>query len=260
MRLASDTNPAAPLANPAFTTTSDGEPERYADYKVIRRNGAVVGFEPDKIAVAVTKAFLAVSGGTGAASAGIREKVAIITQAVVNALLRRHPSGGTFHIEDIQDQVELALMRGGEQQVARSYVLYREERAQERQKRVQEAAEARAPKIHVMVGGAKEPLDTDKLERLLEDSCKGLGDGVNPKKILEATLKDLYDGVPIEEVHKCAILAARMLIEQDPDYTYVSARLLLHTIRREVLGYEATHAEMAKGYAEYFPTYIHQAI
>src|SRR5438067_6352836 len=128
MRLASDIHPAAPLAAPILgeeATTSAAE--RYADYKIIRRNGAVVGFEPDKIAVAVTKAFLAVYGNTAAASAGVRDKVSLITQSVVGSLMRRHPAGGTFHIEDVQDQVELALMRGGEHQVARSYVLYRED-------------------------------------------------------------------------------------------------------------------------------------
>ena len=102
---------------------------RYAEYKVIRRNGAVVGFEPTKISVAVTKAFIAVNGGTGAASARVRELVAGLSEQVVAALMRRQPLGGTFHIEDIQDQVELALMRSGEHDVARAYVLYREERA-----------------------------------------------------------------------------------------------------------------------------------
>lgn len=145
MRLASDINPAAPLPNPVLSEEGGTSPERYADYKVIRRNGAVVGFEPDKIAVAVTKAFLAVAGGTAAASAGVRDKVHGVTQSVVSALVRRHPSGGTYHIEDIQDQVELALMRAGEHQVARSYVLYREERARERAARALEAAEAASP-------------------------------------------------------------------------------------------------------------------
>ena len=126
MRLASDINPAAPLPNPILGEAGTTPQERYADHKIIRRNGAVVGFEPDKIAVAMTKAFLAVSGNTAAASAGVREKVRSLTEAVVQALIRRHPTGGTFHIEDIQDQVELALMRAGEHQVARSYVLYRE--------------------------------------------------------------------------------------------------------------------------------------
>src|SRR5438477_5078715 len=260
MRLSSDINPAAPLPNPILGETDTTAQERYADHKIIRRNGAVVGFEPDKIAVAMTKAFLAVSGNTAAASAGVRDKVQLLTEAVVQALVRRHPAGGTFHIEDIQDQVEPPLLRSGEHQVARSYVLYREERARERAKRVQEAAEARAPAIHVMVGGGKEPLDTPKLEALLASACAGLGTDVDAKKILDATLRDLYDGVPIEEVYKCAILAARMLIEQDPDYTYVSARLLLHTIRREVLGEDVTQEEMSHRYNEYFPTFISQGV
>ncbi|HEX4943422.1 MAG TPA: ATP cone domain-containing protein, partial [Usitatibacteraceae bacterium] len=260
MRMVSDVKPTTPLPDPVQSEEGVNLPERYADYKVIRRNGAVVGFEPDKIAVAVTKAFLAVAGGTAAASAGVREKVHGVTQAVVNALVRRHPAGGTYHIEDIQDQVELALMRAGEHQVARSYVLYREERARERAARAQEAAQARQPKLHVTVNGGKVPLDLASLEALIVSACQDLGDAVEPGTILDATLRDLYDGVPIEEVHKCAILAARMLIEQDPAYTYVSARLLLHSIRREVLGEEVAHEQMASRYAEYFPTFIQQGI
>jgi len=263
MRLSSDINPAAPLAHPILGEESPQvAAERYADYKIVRRNGSVVGFEPDKIAVAMTKAFLAVQGNTAAASAGVRDKVQALTQAVVQSLMRRHPAGGTFHIEDVQDQVELAMMRAGEHQIARSYVLYREERARERAKRAQEVSEAQKPSIHVTIGGAREPLDTAKLEALIASACEHLhaGSEVEPKKILDATLRDLYDGVPLEEVHKCAILAARMLIEQDPDYTYVTARLLLHTIRREVLGEEVTQAEMSTRYAEYFPTFISQGV
>ncbi len=261
MRLASDILPQAPLSSRNLGDEEGTTPkDRYADYKIIRRNGAVVGFEPDKIAVAMTKAFLAVVGSNAAASAGVRDKVQALTESVVQALMRRQPAGGTFHIEDVQDQVELAMMRAGEHQVARSYVLYREERARERAKRVQEAAEEQKPKIHVMVGDAREPLNLAALEALITSACQGLGDAVEPKKILDATLRDLYDGVPLEEVHKCAILAARMLIEQDPGYTYVTARLLLHTIRREVLGEEVSQAEMATRYAEYFPTFIGQGV
>jgi ribonucleotide reductase alpha subunit len=263
MRLSSDIHPAAPLANPILGEENTQPQDRYADYKIIRRNGAVVAFEPDKIAVAMTKAFLAVSGNTAAASASVREKVQALTQSVVAALMRRQPAGGTFHIEDVQDQVELALMRSGEHQVARSYVLYRDERARERAKKIQEAdAAAQKPAIRVTVGGVKQPLDVAKLEALIASACEHLHEGaeVEPKKILDATLRDLYDGVPLEEVHKCAILAARMLIEQDPDYTYVTARLLLHTIRREVLGEEVTQAQMTTRYAEYFPEFIQQGV
>src|SRR5512134_65585 len=147
----------------------------YADHKVIRRNGAVVGFEPAKISVAMTKAFLAVNGAQGAASARIRELVTGLTDNVVAALLRRQPQGGTFHIEDIQDQVELALMRSGEHDVARAYVLYREERtrarAAEKTAREREATQA---VLHVVDNGARRALDLDGLKRLLESACEGL--------------------------------------------------------------------------------------
>src|SRR5688572_24732461 len=174
-----------------------GSPARgpYADYKVIRRNGAVVGFEPGKISVAMTKAFLAVNGSQGAASARIREQVAGLTDGVVNALIRRQPQGGTFHIEDIQDQVELALMRSGEHDVARAYVLYREERAKAR---AQEKTAKSETGVHVVDGGLRKPLDRQALARLIESACQGLADA-SPQAILESTLRDLYDGVPMEE-------------------------------------------------------------
>ena len=236
-----------------------GTPARspYADYKIIRRNGAVVGFEPGKISVAMTKAFLAVNGSQGAASARIRTVVADLTETVVNALLRRQPQGGTFHIEDIQDQVELALMRSGEHDVARSYVLYREERAKAR---AEEKRQARAStELHVVENGARKPLDRARLQRLVESACEGLADA-SPDAILEATLRDLYDGVPMAEVRKSSVLAARALIEKDPAYSFVTARLLLDTIRLEVLGEEAGQAEMETRYASYFPQFIEQGI
>src|SRR5512139_2780375 len=143
----------------------------YADYKILRRNGAVVGFEPAKISVAMTKAYLAVGGSQGAASARIRELVADLTGIVVGALLRRQPQGGTFHIEDVQDQVELALVRAGQHDVARSYVLYREERARERAKsKAQEKPAADSgggPQLHVVDNGTRRPLDLDALDQLL---------------------------------------------------------------------------------------------
>ena len=119
MQIAQDNAATAPELAVSLPDGNREARSRYADYKVIRRNGAVVGFEPGKISVAVTKAFLAVNGSQGAASARIRELVAGLTEAVVAALMRRQPQGGTLHIEDIQDQVELALMRSGEHDVAR---------------------------------------------------------------------------------------------------------------------------------------------
>ncbi len=229
----------------------------YSDYKIIRRNGAVVGLEPAKISVAMTKAFLAVNGSQGAASARIREMVSGLTEAVVGALIRRQPQGGTFHIEDIQDQVELALMRSGEHDVARSYVLYRDERAKARAQ--EKTASKNEPGIHVVENGQRRPLDQMGLQRLVSAACDGLADA-KPEAILDTTLRDLYDGVPLDEVRKSAVMAARALIEKDPAYSYVTARLLLNSIRLEVLGQEASQAEMETRYAVYFPQVIARGI
>ena len=231
----------------------------FADYKVIRRNGSVVSFEPSKIAIAVTKAFLAVNGGQGAASARVRELVEQLTQSVVRALLRSRPNGGTFHIEDIQDQVELALMRGGEHNVARAYVLYREKRTQERGHDAVEAPNGSLG-LSVTDGGVTRPLDMVALRDIIESACANLGDAVSAEPIVAETVKNLYDGVPMSQVYDSAILAARTMIEKDPAYSQVTARILLHTIRREILEEEVTQAEMGTRYAEYFPTFIKRGV
>ena len=240
----------------AMTTTDS----RYEQYKVIRRNGAVVGFEPAKITIAVTKAFLAVNGGQGAASARIRDEVAKITDVVVAALMKRKPEGGAIHIEEIQDQVELALMRGGEHEVARAYVLYRERRAQERaQEKAQKRGQPESTTITVVENGVSKPLDLERLATLVKESCSGLAEA-EPERILKATLKDLYNGVAMEEVRKCVVLAARTLIEKDPAYSFVTARLLLDSLRHEALGEEATQADMAVKYPEHFPHFIQHGV
>ncbi|WP_370263311.1 ribonucleoside-diphosphate reductase subunit alpha [Limnobacter sp.] len=244
------------MASQQDTRAANGD-SAYANYKIIRRNGAVVGFEPGKIAVAMTKAFLAVNGGQGAASARIRELVEQLTAGVVNALVRRQPSGGIFHIEDIQDQVELALMRSGEAEVARAYVLYRERRAQERAaKQVEQATQNQ---LNVIDGDITKPLDVPALQALIESAATGL-ENIDTAHLLKETLKNLYDGVKVDEVYKSAILSARAMIENDPSYTLVTSRLLLHTIRKEIIGREIAQDEMAQVYPEYFPQFIKKGV
>ena len=228
-------------------------------YQIIRRNGAVVPFEPTKIAVALMKAFLAVHGTQGAASASVRETVDGLTQAVVRALMRSRPGGGTFHIEDVQDQVELGLMRSGHHEVARAYVLYRERRSSERAAQQEKAAPG-APSLHVTENGQRVSLDLQRMQQIIAAACQGLGQDVKPEPIVAETMRNLYDGVPIEEVYKAAILAARTLIEKDPDYTYATARLLMHTIAKEVFGAEVTQAEMGQHYQECFPALIKKGV
>nr|WP_233249839.1 ribonucleoside-diphosphate reductase subunit alpha [Limnohabitans sp. Bal53] len=230
-------------------------------YQIIRRNGAVVPFEPNKIAVAMMKAFLAVHGTQGAASASVREVVEELTQNVVRALMRSRPGGGTFHIEDVQDQVELGLMRSSNHEVARAYVLYRERRTQERSQQPQAVAAApQEPALHVTDQGKRIALDLNYLKSLMVNACAGLGQDVSPEPILAETMRNLYDGVPMEEVYKASILASRTLIEKDPDYTYVTARLLMHTIAKEILGKEVTQNQMAEEYINYFPQFIKKGI
>ena len=228
-------------------------------YQIIRRNGAVVSFEPNKIAVAMMKAFLAVHGTQGAASASVRETVDVLTQQVIRAMVRSRPGGGTFHIEDVQDQVELGLMRGGHHEIARAYVLYRERRTQERAKQVESVRPA-APTLHVLENGQRVALDLVQLQSRIETACANLGADVKADPIVAETMRNLYDGVPMDEVFKASILAARTLIEKDPDYTYATARLLFHTISREVLGRDVAQADMAEAYADYFPGFIRKGV
>ena len=230
-----------------------------AHYQIIRRNGAVVPFEPNKVAVAMMKAFLAVHGTQGAASASVRETVESLTQSVIRALVRSRPAGGTFHIEDVQDHVELGLMRGGHHEIARAYVLYREKRTQERaQKTTQETP--KAPQLHALDGGKKVVLDLEKLRGLIETACANLDPDIKSEPIMAETMRNLYDGVPMEEVYKASVLAARTLIEKDPDYTFATARLLFHTISKEVLGRDVAQADMQQAYVDYFPQFIKKGV
>ena len=249
---------AAGAARAGMTASAAAAPACQG-YQIIRRNGSVVAFEPDKIAVALMKAFLAVHGTQGAASASVRETVDSLTEIVVRALLRSRPGGGTFPIEDVQDHVELSLMRGSHHEVARAYVLYRERRAQERARQAPRAAAAE-PVLTVTDRGQRVPLDMARLAGLVESACEGLGAEVRAEPIMAETRRNLYDGVPLEEVHKAAILAARTLIEKDPGYTRATARLLLHTIRKEVLGEEVLQRDMPARYAEYFPGFVKKGV
>ena len=230
-------------------------------YQVIRRNGTVTPFDASKITIALTKAFLAVEGGRAAASRRVHEVVEELTGQIAGALLRRNDVSRTFHIEEIQDQVELALMRGEHHKVARAYVLYREARTKER---AAEKPAVSAPSIQINVtnvDGSKSSLDEQRLIRVIEEACAGLSD-VSSEPILAETRRNLYDGITLDELALAPIMAARTLIEQEPNYTYASARLLLDKLRREALSYvhgraeQATQAGMTDGYAEYFPAYV----
>ncbi len=236
-------------------------------YRVIRRNGKVTAFDGSKIKVALTKAFIAVEGSNAAASTRIHKLVDDLTEQVVSGVTRSMPAGGAVHIEDIQDHVELALMRAGAHKVARSYVLYREERARERQATAASAAPAAArSSLEVtLADGSKAALDEARLRKVIEEACSDI-DGADANAVLGETLRSLFDGVAETDVARAATMSARMFIEREPNYTYVAARLLLDTLRQEALSFvanrreEATQAQMSERYPLYFEAYVKRAI
>ncbi len=251
------------IADASYSTATPATP---GELRVIKRNGGVMPFSNDKIQVAITKAFLAVEGAVATNSNRIHDTANQLAQQVIDTFSRRLPTGGILHIEEIQDQVELALMRSGEHKVARSYVLYREERSRQRAATRQESHAA--PSSHDLwvtaADGSHQPLDLARLNTIIEESCDLLED-VDSAVVLEETLRNLYHNMPIDEVQAALLIASRTLIEQDPNYSFVTARILLDTIRSASLSFlglasQATQSEMAHYYPLALNAFIEQGI
>ena len=249
---------------PATESSNDSTALAPGQIRVIKRNGTVVSYDDSKIALAISKAFLAVEGSGAANSARIHETVAQLTTMVSSTFRRRMPSGGMVHIEEIQDQVELALMRSGEQKIARSYVLYRDERSRARD--VDAVISTRHhPTLHVVkANGERELLDLGRLEDLVKTACTDLA-AVEPQAIIDDVLRNLYDGAREEDINNVMVMCARVQIEQEPNYTYVTARLLLDHLRTEGLSFlglanAATHNEMAHYYPLALNAFIKRGI
>ena len=247
------------------SSINDVETTAPGKLRVIKRNGKVVPFEDDKIKVAITKAFLAVESGNAAASERIHTKVNELTKNVVDVFKRRMPSGGTLHIEEIQDQVELQLMRSEELDVAKSYILYRAGRTQERKKETIDIDIPDVPNINITkTDGSIVPLDVEKVAGLINDACDGLEE-VSVKEVLDEALKNLYDGVSISDMRTSLVMSARTKVEKEPNYSFVTARILMDQIRNEALGFlgvseESTYHEMEKHYPTAFKAYIDKGI
>tara|TARA_A200000113_G_scaffold220971_1_gene232004 strand:+ start:387 stop:3194 length:2808 start_codon:yes stop_codon:yes gene_type:complete len=220
--------------------------------RVIKRNGSVVDFDRSKIEVAITKAFLAVHTSAAAASSSVQQKVAQLSQNVYDTFSSRMPSGGTIHIEEIQDQVELALMRSEELKVARAYVLYRAERTKLRQEESSILQEE--PKLS----------PSERTETIAKEACEGLS-GTNAETILKEANKNLYEGASENEIKEALILSSRSLVEIEPNYTFATSRILLDNLRTEALSFldisqNATQKEMGKLYPKSLEAFIRKAI
>ncbi len=220
--------------------------------RVIKRNGSVVDFDRSKIEVAITKAFLAVHTSAAAASSSVQQKVAHLSQNVYDTFSSRMPSGGTIHIEEIQDQVELALMRSEELKVARAYVLYRAERTKLRQE--ESSISQEEPKLS----------PSERTETIAKEACEGLS-GTNAETILKEANKNLYEGASENEIKEALILSSRSLVEIEPNYTFATSRILLDNLRTEALSFldisqNATQKEMGKLYPKSLEAFIKKAI
>lgn len=250
---------------PSTTTDSQVNATTPGEIKVIKRNGKLVSYDESKIKVAITKTFLAVEGGSAAASNRIHETVSRLAHQISKTFKRRLPTGGTLHIEDIQDQVELALMRNGEHKVARSYVLYREKHRSLREEEVKKKAKKAGDVLYITLpDGSHEPLDKNRLNVIVTEACANL-EGVEAEPIIKDALRNLFNMASLSDVHKALVMSARSAVEKEPNYTYVASRLLMDSLRTEALSFlnlqnSATFAEMKDLYSSYFNAYIDKGI
>ncbi len=232
--------------------------------KTIKRNGSVAPYNEDKIKVAITKAYIAVEGRNAATSNRIHQQIDNITKLLTETFKRRLPSGGTIHIEDIQDQVELTLMRQSQHKVAVAYVLYREERRRARDVELKQKTSDGKTMHITMPDGGVHPLNMDRVNTIVDEACRGLAE-VNAAPVIKDAMRNLYNLAKQEDVHKALIMSARALVETEPNYSYVSARLLLDSMRAEALNklglqQEATFDEMTALYPPYFKAYVAHGI
>jgi ribonucleoside-diphosphate reductase alpha chain len=249
------------ITAPPHLTTIGQQPGKI---QVIKRNGMIVPYDENKIKIAINKAFIAIEGLAAAASSRIYQQLDQLTAHISETFQRRHPTGGSINIEEIQDQVELALMRGGEYQVARAYVLYREERRKVREATHEAAEQDDKTLLITLPNGELQPLDPSWLSAIVEEACQNLTD-VSAEQVAQEALRNLYHQAKLEDVYKALIMASRTFIETEPNYSYVSARLLLNTLRQEAFNLlkqpvPVSQEDMAQQYSDYFHVFIQHGI
>ena len=203
---------------------------------VVRRDGSITPFKSDKIANAVRKAFLAQTDVRN--SQNIDKSVDLLTETITAALTRRIANGDMIHIEDIQDQVELALMRGERHKVARAYVLYREQRAKQRYKTAQLKEQVGA-KVSTMAvtkrDGNKEDISLEKITNRISVLSNGLE--IDPITIAQKAIQGLYDGITTNEIDTYLAETAAALTVEHPDYSYLAGRIKANALHKETPGF-----------------------
>ena len=211
---------------------------------VVRRDGSISSFKSDKISDAIKKAFLAQTkirnnkDKDKEQEESIHKTVEELTHKVVSALTRRIADGDMIHIEDIQDQVELALMRDEHHKVARAYVLYREQRAASRYhtKKLKEQVGAKASSMAVTKrNGDKEPISLDKITNRVSVLSTGLN--IDPIVVVQKAVPGLYNEITSTEIDTYLAETAASLTVEHPDYSYLAARIKANSLHKDTPGF-----------------------
>ena len=240
------------------------DPLQGREFTVRKRDGRSESFNEERIRLAVESAFKADRDIPSDYTLSPEDQAAAlsVTAAVVQRLFSRAIRGEELEIERVQDAVEEALMVQGHVQVARRYIIYREDRRKARALRGDRDVTGQVQaELHITLReGSKEVLEPQRIRRTLIRACRGFEDRCEAREMADETMRNLYDGVRIDEIEKAMIFAAKSRIELDPAYGYVTARLLLEVIYRETLpGFEHYH-DITVAHASRFKAYLEEGI
>jgi ribonucleoside-diphosphate reductase alpha chain len=239
--------PATPAAGetPAVTT------------RLMRRNGHVVPWIPEKIAVAVRMAFLSLDVDAAPAervAAGVTRRVADLGQAIIG-------------IEEVQDLVQEELMRQGHYKVAQNYILYRAYRARVREEQATQPPvvdDRQEAMILVKAGDGSTYLwNGEELRKRIAFAAAGL-ELVRTADEIEAELRrGLFNEITEADLRKTIELNAKSLVEVDADFAKFAARICLSYIYEEVLGWSIVRdgvAQLKEFHRAKFAAYVERGI
>ena len=215
--------------------TTNTKPLQPGKVYVKKRCGDIAEFNEEKILTAIKKAFIANDPNRAQHSEQLQHQLQHYTQHVLQMVESRRNDSQIIEIEQIQDYVEITLMREGEHQVARSYVLYRAQRNEERKQQQEntDIQENTAYYVHIDNNQSIE-LTLEWITTIVKQACSQCNN-VDPLPIVHEAKRNLFDGISIENVFKAIILSSRTLIETNPNYSYVTANLLLQSLFKEVI-------------------------
>jgi ribonucleoside-diphosphate reductase alpha chain len=225
--------------------------------KIKKRNGEIADFEPEKIGLAVQKAFAAVMGDSN-------DAVAMdVMRAVVDAIdLKFGNTAFIPTVEDIQDLVENSLMQRGYFTVAKSYIIYRYEHEKIRAEKKQEIAEKIEENALIITkrDGRREPFSEQKLTATLRHAAEGHEKVIDFPGIIGRVRQEMYEGIASKDIHEVLIMVVRSMIERDPAHSIVASRLLLQAMYTQVLGNNFDYAHIEELYKLAFANAIRRGV